>query len=236
MTDQDLEKSISSKTLAMVVPVVFLIFLLAALYNWQNIRWYEACWLLALIAQGAIRGPFAKKNAKNTVISRHKSGSETAMLIMAMVLMCFLPLIYLSSVKTVFAFADYTAPKWLIYLGVALIVPGLWLFWRSHVDLGRNWSPTLEIRDQHELVTHGVYQYIRHPMYAAIWLLVFSQPCLLHNWIAGFSVIPAFLLMYIVRVPREEDMVRRQFGATYDDYVRQTGRIWPKFETIKHQR
>jgi protein-S-isoprenylcysteine O-methyltransferase Ste14 len=38
----------------------------------------------------------------------------------------------------------------------------VWLFWRSHADLGRNWSPSLELREGHELVTEGVYRYVRH--------------------------------------------------------------------------
>ncbi len=50
------------------------------------------------------------------------------------------------------------------------MVAALWLFWRSHADLGRNWSQAFELRKGHELITHGVYRVVRHPMYAAIWL------------------------------------------------------------------
>jgi protein-S-isoprenylcysteine O-methyltransferase Ste14 len=50
------------------------------------------------------------------------------------------------------------------------LVIGLWLFYRSHADLGTNWSITLEIREQHRLITQGVYRRIRHPMYSALGL------------------------------------------------------------------
>ena len=33
-------------------------------------------------------------------------------------------------------------------------------------DLGTNWSITLEVREQHRLISHGVYRRIRHPMYS----------------------------------------------------------------------
>ena len=67
---------------------------------------------------------------------------------------------------------------------------------------GENWSPDLEIREQHTLVTEGVYRHIRHPMYAAHWLWGLGQALLLQNWIAGPSTLVALLPMYLVRVPR----------------------------------
>jgi|GEM_PF-5554304 hypothetical protein len=39
-------------------------------------------------------------------------------------------------------FADYRLPSWTIGLGIGASAAGLWLFWRDHADLGRNWSPT----------------------------------------------------------------------------------------------
>ncbi len=45
-----------------------------------------------------------------------------------------------------------------------------WLFWRPHIGLGRNWSPSLQLREEHTLVTKGVYHSIRHPMFASMWL------------------------------------------------------------------
>jgi len=83
----------------------------------------------------------------------------------------------------------------------------LWLFWRSHVDLDLNWSMALELRLGHQLVRHGVYRSIRHPMYAAIWLFSICQGMLLQNWLAGWSALASFALMYFTRTPREEAMM-----------------------------
>src|SRR5690606_23442668 len=72
-------------------------------------------------------------------------------------------------------------------MGSLLLAGALWLFWRSHRDLGANWSPSLEIGAGQTLTTSGIYSRIRHPMYASQWLWCLAQPLLLPNWIAGLS-------------------------------------------------
>ncbi len=104
----------------------------------------------------------------------------------------------------------------------------MWLFWRSHTDLGNNWSVTLEVRSTHQLVTHGVYRTIRHPMYAAFLLLAAAQVLLLPNWIAGWSALATVGLMCIIRVPREESMMCEFFGVEYHRYMRSTGSVVPR--------
>ncbi|AUS08952.1 hypothetical protein C1X05_08910 [Laceyella sacchari] len=114
------------------------------------------------------------------------------------------------------------------WAGVMVLVVAFWLFWCSHADLGRNWSYTLELRKGHQLITSGVYEYIRHPMYAAIWMWGVAQVLLLHNWIAGWSHLLSFSLLYFLRVPREEQMMLNQFGEEYQSYMNRTGRIIPR--------
>lgn len=126
------------------------------------------------------------------------------------------------------AFADYDLPSWLGVVGILLLLPALWLFWRSHVDLGRNWSPTLQIIEQHTLVTNGVYRTIRHPMYASQWLFVLAQILLLQNRIAGPANLLLFIPFYFLRVPQEEQMMIQQFGAAYQTYMARTGRVVPR--------
>ena len=46
---------------------------------------------------------------------------------------------------------------------------------------------TLEIQKGHNIVDAGVYKYIRHPIYSAIWLWVIIEALLLNNYIAGLS-------------------------------------------------
>jgi protein-S-isoprenylcysteine O-methyltransferase Ste14 len=51
---------------------------------------------------------------------------------------------------------------------------------------------------------------------------------MLANWFAGWSVVPAFAAMYVIRTPREERLMSEQFGEGYREYARRTGRVFPR--------
>ena len=114
-----------------------------------------------------------------------------------------------------------------LILGTLAGIAFLWLFRRSHKDLGKNWSVTLEVREGHQLVTGGVYAYVRHPMYASFLLWGITQALLIPNWIAGLAGLVAVLCLYAVRQSREEAMMRDTFGAEYDAYCARTKRLVP---------
>jgi protein-S-isoprenylcysteine O-methyltransferase Ste14 len=143
--------------------------------------------------------------------------------------MFIVPLIYV--LTPWLDFADYHLPSWAGWIGVAIFALAVWLLYRSHADLGRNWSPRLEILDVHSLVTDGVFRYIRHPMYAAHLLWGIAQVFLLQNWIAGFSMLVTFLPGYFYRVRKEEQMMIEHFGDQYRAYVKHTGRVLPRLSS-----
>lgn len=128
-------------------------------------------------------------------------------------------------------FANYTLPSLAMWGGIPVMVTALWLFWRSHADLGKNWSVTLELNPDHKLITRGVYRTIRHPMYASFFLLAISQVLLLNNWLAGWSALAATTLLYVVRRPHEEQMMLECFGAEYQAYRQRTGGVIPRWQT-----
>ena len=88
--------------------------------------------------------------------------------------------------QRVFRFANYPFQPTIASAGLLLAVGALTMFYLTHRALGRNWSVTLEVRQSHKLVTDGIYERVRHPMYTAFWLWALAQALLLPNWIAGF--------------------------------------------------
>jgi protein-S-isoprenylcysteine O-methyltransferase Ste14 len=126
-------------------------------------------------------------------------------------------------------FANYDLPGWMGWVGTPVFAAALVLLWRSHADLGLNWSATLQIKSGHSLVTHGVYRRIRHPMYAAHALWAVAQGLLLENWLAGWAFVVTFVPLYLLRVPREERMMLERFGQEYRTYIARTGRMIPRF-------
>lgn len=137
-----------------------------------------------------------------------------------------LPLIYL--LTDLLAFADYAISSYFRWTGVIVMLIALWLFRRSHADLGQNWSATLQLKEDHKLVTFGVYRSIRHPMYSAIFLWDISQGMILQNWLAGWAALVAFSVLCIARVPKEERMMTWHFGNEYKEYMNRSGRIFPR--------
>jgi len=146
-----------------------------------------------------------------------------ALLALMWIAMMILPI--LSIVTPLLSFADYPLRVVPLLLGTVCLVFGLRFFYRAHADLGTNWSISLELREEPRLVTQGVYEHIRHPMYTAILLHAVAQALLLPNWIAGPSCLAAFLMMLTFRLGPEEQMMRDRFGDDYLAYVRRTKRL-----------
>ena len=112
-------------------------------------------------------------------------------------------------------------------LGIVTLCGALLLFYRSHADLGKNWSISLEIRNEHRLVSTGIYRFIRHPMYSSFFLMAVAQLMLLPNWFAGASGLVGVGLLYALRIRQEERMMIERFGAEYRDYMTRTARLIP---------
>ncbi|MEM1262838.1 MAG: protein-S-isoprenylcysteine O-methyltransferase [Pseudomonadota bacterium] len=215
-----------NQALRWIGPLIGLVVAAIIVSRWHINGLGSLVWLGMAIGISVIRAPFAKRSAANTIIDQRATGIERVLLAMVAIGGTILPAIHLAT--GVLGFANYTLPAWTAALAVLLLIPTLWLFWRSHADLGRNWSVTTELREEQTLVTSGVYTRIRHPMYAAIWLFFLLQPLVVHNWIAGFVGPIAFAVLYFVRVPYEEAMMRDCFADEYIEYCRQTGRVLPK--------
>jgi protein-S-isoprenylcysteine O-methyltransferase Ste14 len=101
-------------------------------------------------------------------------------------------------------------------------------FLRIHIVLGENWSPILEIGKEQTLVTSGPYKYVRHPMYTCFFVHAITLWLITANHLVGAVAFSSFAIIYPIRVVAEEKMMIEQFGKSYEDYIKKTGRLWPK--------
>ena len=184
----------------------------------------KAVVLAATVVMMAIRAPHGHRCRSVKVAKSHKTPLETGLLVLAWVGF-FVPLIWVAS--PAFWFAEYPLRAGPLLTGMMCFVIGLWLFYRSHADLGTNWSITLEVREGHRLITQGVYRGIRHPMYSALVLYSVGQGLVIPNWVAGPSNLIAFLVLFMLRVRAEERMMGEGFGADYAAYSARTKRLIP---------
>ncbi len=178
-----------------------------------------------LAAYLSIRGVFMHRARRDKQVSRADARDRLLIALMG-IGQIVLPLLFVWTPRL--AFADRAQPAACTVLGVVAMASGLWLFWRSHADLGDSWSVTLELNADHRLVTRGVYRFVRHPMYTSFFVSGLGQALLLANWAAGPSALVAVALLVLVRVPHEEKMMIDQFGDEYRDYMRRTGGLVPR--------
>jgi protein-S-isoprenylcysteine O-methyltransferase Ste14 len=184
----------------------------------------KAIILLASVVMVVIRAPHGQRSLTVPVKTSHKGPLEIALLTIAWIAF-FLPLVWI--VTPVFAFADYPLRPIPLVIGTLCLVLGLWLFHRSHVDLGTNWSITLEVRENHRLVTDGIYRWVCHPMYLALLIYSAGQALVIPNWCVGPSYGIAMILLFSLRVRPEERMMFEAFGKDYEAYRAVTKRLIP---------
>jgi protein-S-isoprenylcysteine O-methyltransferase Ste14 len=190
----------------------------------------KTLYFLALLAQVVIRIPHERRRRRTRMAVEQVGALEQALVSLLFVGIVLVPAIYAST--SWLDRADYRLPpeaqRSLGGVGASLMTLSIWLFWRSHADLGRNWSPSLELREGHELITEGVYRHVRHPMYASEWLWGIAQALLLQNWAAGWAGLVVFTPLNGWRVPREERMMLDRFGEEYRAYMNRTSRVVPR--------
>ena len=187
--------------------------------------WFAKATILASsIVMVIIRAPHGQRSRGVKVVRSRRGTLEIALLTLAW-LAFLVPLVWV--VAPVFAFAEYPLRPVPLFAGIVCFAMGLWLFARSHADLGTNWSLTLEVRENHQLVTAGIYRHVRHPMYLALLVYSVGQVLVVPNWIAGPSYGVAMALLFALRLGPEERMMVEEFGGDYEAYMRQTKRLIP---------
>lgn len=119
-------------------------------------------------------------------------------------------------------------PSWLRWSGAILGLLSLpLLVWVQH-SLDRQWSTEVQLREDHALVTSGPYRWVRHPMYAVIFIFLAALCLVSANWLFAAGSVVAIVVLYR-RIDREEAMMIEQFGDEYRSYVERTGRFVPRF-------
>ncbi|MCI4372050.1 MAG: isoprenylcysteine carboxylmethyltransferase family protein [Thermoplasmata archaeon] len=120
---------------------------------------------------------------------------------------------------------------WVVQLfGLALGVLGGILFARAARALGRQMTPAIQVREDHQLLQTGPYRYIRHPVYTAIITISLAQTLVfLSPPLALLTVLLFGLASYRARL--EEALLGSPgvFGPTYASYMARTGRFLPRW-------
>jgi len=101
------------------------------------------------------------------------------------------------------------------------------IYWMFE-SIGNGITPTVATRKEHKLSTSGPYRWIRHPLYTFGTLAFLSLGLIADSWFIVLLSALAFILLSL-RTPSEEAHLIEKFGDEYREYMKQTGRFFPKF-------
>lgn len=124
-----------------------------------------------------------------------------------------------------------------LVIGSLLYFPGLGLYVWGRLALGKMYfvSTTLgtELFADHQLVRHGPYALVRHPMYLACMLAALGGLFIYQTWTMALLVPGS--LMLALRARREEQALSAEFGAAWQDYARQVPAWLPRLRRPKQE-
>jgi protein-S-isoprenylcysteine O-methyltransferase Ste14 len=115
---------------------------------------------------------------------------------------------------------------WPFWVGAALTLTGLLFTVWARVHLGRNWSGTVTVKQDHDLITGGPYKFVRHPIYTGLLLALIGFALARGEW-RGVVAVALAAGSFWRKLRIEERWMREQFGDAYEDYRRRVAALIP---------
>jgi len=123
--------------------------------------------------------------------------------------------------------ALWTSPPALGWLMVAVVVAGFAFCWWARLYIGRLWSSSITLKEDHRVVDTGPYALVRHPIYTGI-LVAAAATAIELGAAESFVGLGLMILGYWIKARLEESFLRGELGAeSYDAYARRTGMLLP---------
>jgi len=112
--------------------------------------------------------------------------------------------------------------------GIVLMLAGICVRWIAIYTLGKYFTRTVTILDDHHIVQSGLYKYLRHPSYSGFLLGNLGLGLAFSNWLSLIIIFVPTLAAALYRMHVEEKALAQTFGSEYIDYCRATDRLIPK--------
>ena len=110
--------------------------------------------------------------------------------------------------------------------GLSLCIAGAVIAIWSRMLLGRNWSVSVQQKEDHELIQHGPYRLVRHPIYSGLLLLFIGHGIIVGDYRAILAVLIVFVSFWF-KLKKEEQVLTQAFGEKYLEYINKTKAIIP---------
>lgn len=93
--------------------------------------------------------------------------------------------------------------------------------------LGEFYSPIVEVRPHHRVITDGPYRVVRHPGYLAGLMQSIAVGMAFSNLFGAASVAASWLSVFVPRIRDEEHALAAALGADYRDFCHRRARLLP---------
>jgi protein-S-isoprenylcysteine O-methyltransferase Ste14 len=120
----------------------------------------------------------------------------------------------------------YPWSSWEFWAAALITAFGLLFTVWARVHLGRNWSGTVTIKREHELITSGPYSVVRHPIYTGLIVAFMGSAMARGDWRGVLAVFIAWAALWRKLRLEERWMVER-FGAQYTAYSHRVPALVP---------
>jgi protein-S-isoprenylcysteine O-methyltransferase Ste14 len=112
-------------------------------------------------------------------------------------------------------------------LVAALMLLAVLMFTAAARAMGANWSIVARMREDHELVTGGIFAWLRHPIYTAMAAFLLAMAIAFGHLAILIVTAPVFVIGTWIRVREEERLLHAQFGPAYEAYAGRVKRFLP---------
>jgi protein-S-isoprenylcysteine O-methyltransferase Ste14 len=178
----------------------------------------EVAWTVAILVW--LAGSLTTK----ATVRRQSAGSrllEIAPLLLGVVLVrTNRTLFRLLAVRFVPATADWQM------IGAAVVVAGVAVAVWARFTLGKNWSATVTVKQEHELVRRGPYSVVRHPIYSGF-LLAILGTAIYQGELKALLALVLASVTWKIKSLHEEAFMETEFGAQYTQYKREVKSLVP---------
>ena len=112
------------------------------------------------------------------------------------------------------------------WLGLLMTIAGVAFAVWARVAIGSNWSGTVTVKQNHELIRTGPYALVRHPIYTGIMFAAFGT-AIFHGEVQSLIVLLAIFSVLVPKMRAEERLMTEQFGTEYTNYRQKTKALVP---------
>jgi protein-S-isoprenylcysteine O-methyltransferase Ste14 len=115
----------------------------------------------------------------------------------------------------------------LAVLTVVLAAASVWLVNAASRRLGKQWALAARLVEGHDLITDGPYGWMRNPIYTGMFGLLLATGLAMSRWTTLLVAALVFAIGTVIRVRREERLLRQAFGPSFEEYARKVPALIP---------